>query len=260
MTFQFPTLQDQQPLDFAWRGGLYAVSGALASRVTALTVMQGAFAGLANGLSVQLGHTALKTDDTAFQKTLAYMTPLALSTVLMAALAGRLHLPLNFTGAITLFLFNTAGEAVKTVLINLLAAPVIPEKEEDVKDLSEAGVSKLHEDYANQKVKIGAKALPELHRRFYEFGLPLPEGKKFTEMKATGETFEITEIALPQTVEAAQALSDDQLSWLAFSLIQHKGVTKLDFKTQVALQRAMATKVGLQFSVIPKNAADVHNS
>lgn len=257
MKFQVPTLQGQTPVDFAWRAGLYSATGALTSRLTALTVLHGAFAGLINGLCVQLGHTALKADDTATQEILACMAPLALSTGLMTALSGRLNLPLNLSVGITLFLFNAAGEAVKTVVISFFAAPVIPEKKEEVKDLSEAGVRKLHADYANQKGKIGADALPDVHRRFYELGLPLPEGKEFAEMRKASEKFEITEIPLPQTVEEAQALTKNQASWLAFSMLQHKGLSKLDFKVQVALRRAMATELSFLFHVTPKNAVEV---
>jgi len=257
MKFQVPTLQGQTPVDFAWRAGLYAATGALASRITALTAVQGALAGLINGLGVQLGHTALKTDDTATQKILACMVPLALSTGLMTALSGRLNLPLNLSVGITLFLFNAAGETVKTVVVSFFAAPVIPEKKEEVKDLSEAAVRKLHADYANQKGKIGADALPDVHRRFYELGLPLPEGKEFAEMRKANEKFEITEIPLPQTVEEAQTLTKNQVSWLAFSILQHKGLSKLDFKVQVALRRVMATEISFSFHVTPKSALDV---
>ena len=258
MKFQVPSLQGQTPVDFALRAGLYAATGALASRVTVLTAAQGVFAGLINGLCVQLGHTALKTDNTATQEILACMAPLALSNGLMTALSSRLHLPLNLSVGITLFLFNAAGEAVKTIMMGFFATPVTPEKKEEVKELSDAGIRKLHADYANQKDKIGAEALPDVHRRFYEQGLPLPEGKEFSEMRKAGEKFEITEIPVPKTVEEVEALTKNQLSWLAFSLLQHKGLSTMDFKVQVALRRVMVMEISFSFHVTPKSVDDVN--
>ncbi|WP_420421218.1 hypothetical protein [Simkania sp.] len=256
MEFQLPSLQGQTPTDFALRAGLYAASGALASQFSTLTVMHGAIAGLVNSLSVQIGQTAIKTDDTASQKILASMAPLALSTALMTALAPRLSLPLSLYGGITLFLCNAAGEIVKIFALSYLAAPVVPEKAEEIKDLSDAGVRKLHADYANQKDKVGAKALPALHARFYALDLPLPEEKIFAEMRKANEKFEITELALPQSEKDVQDLSKDQLPWLAFSLLQHGGVSKLDFKVQAALLNAMK-EIGFSFYLTPKTPGDL---
>lgn len=256
MQFQLPSLQRQNPVDFALRAGLYAASGALASRFSSLSLVNGALTGLVNSLSVQAGQTAFKIDDMASQKMIASMTPLALSTALMTVIAPRFNLPLNFSGAVTLFLCNAAGEIVKIFALNFLAAPVIPNKTEEVKDLSEAGVRKLHADYASQKDKIDKAALPALHARFYEFNLPLPEGKVYAEMSKAKETFEITELPLPQSEKEVQSLSKDQLSWLAFSLLQHKGLAKLDFKTQVALCNAMK-EIGFFFYPTPKTPEDL---
>ncbi|WP_420420562.1 hypothetical protein [Simkania sp.] len=232
------SFQDQSLLEFACRAGVYAASGLVASRFTPLTPMEGIVTSLTNGLSVQLGHIVAKTDDIVTQKLLLSMVFLGLSTALMSALSGRIIVNLDYSAAVSLFLFNAAGELVKTLVTNFLSFS-IPQKEEDVKNLSETTIKKLHTDYATLKSQIGEEALPAVHARFYELALPLPKGKSFKKMIEEGE-LKITELTLPDTCEKVDKLKEDQMPWIALSIAQHpESMKKLSFPVGLALGAKM---------------------
>jgi len=270
MEFHLPSLQGQTvshlTQDYAQSATLYAATGALAYRVSPLSLTNGLVFGLINSVAAQFGHSIVKTDETAIQKLLVSMGSITISTLLMTTLVGRVGYQLNVSSGVTLALLNSCGEVVKTVVIpqlsNFFFAPAAPksstpETAADIKKLSEADVQSFHHHYGNLKEKIGKKALPALHARFYELDLSLPEGKNFQEMRKAGESFAITELELPKTALAAEGLTKNQLSWLAFSLLQHKGLSKADFDVQFALRKVMAVEIGFHFIVQPKSPADV---
>ena len=250
MNFHLPSLQPksstQVAQDYAQRAMLYVSTGALSSRVSPLSVKDGFVIGLINSACVQFSHSIVKTNERSTSQLLVSMCAMAISTLLMASLAGRVGLHLSVRSGIALALLNGFGEFAKIVILPAF-----------LKDFNKARVRHLHQNYEKLKKTIDAKSLPSLHARFYELDLPLPENKTFKAMHDANESFHITELPLPKTPEKAEALTRNQCSWLAFSLLQHKGVSKLDFNTRIVLRQVMAQKISFFFYVHPKSVKDV---
>ena len=268
MVFHLPSLKGHSvqefTKDFTMRTFTYGILGAAFSGhyLEGLHVRDGAIFSCINSGAVQLGHSIVTTDKSPYQKLLITAASLAVSTLLLniasGTLLGRVGLQLPLKNAVQLAFVNLLGETITIAVPKICDAiqkPEFPQKESDVKTLSESGVKYLQKHYATCKDKLEDETLAPLHARFYALDLPIPENQTYSEF-----TVEITELPLPQTAKEVEALTKNKLSWLGVSMLKYGGFSKLDFPVQVAFENALATQIGLSPALTPKTNEDINEA
>lgn len=266
MHVHFPSMQGQTVKalgsDAFFRCLTYLTSAACAKHFfQTLQIQDAVIPSLMNTAFVVLGNHCVTTDESFSQKLILTVAALAASTLFIAALSPKgmeqMGAALTLKAGTALAAFNLLGEMLYTTIPHLIQQSTPPKDEEDVAKLSPSGIRYMHGHYATLKKDFGDDALSALHGRFYDLDLPLPQGKTFQDMRAENQTIVISRITIPETVEAIEALSINQLSWMGFSLLTYGGVSKLSFEIQVALRKVMNEKIGLRFCLVPQTAEDV---
>ena len=121
--------------------------------------------------------------------------------------------------------------------------PEVPESVEDIDSLGLFDVIYIFENYreflsvkhenASSRLVIvkdmEEPVLRALHLRFFNADLPFPEKRTVKTIKDQGEEFPLIYEKPPQTVEAVEALKENQLSWVFGSMAQN-GENSVDYK------------------------------